>query len=205
MKATQPRKPTAQEPRKAGRAGDAAQCPGGSENTWQGFGKTIQGFCETIQGFCETIQGFRKTKQGSGKAIQGFRETKLGSGKTIQGFRGTMQGFGKTIQGFRRTLQGFENTMLPFQKTRRLFRGFWLGFMASGRGFGRPFQGGWNGGLDAATELLGSGDSLQEGAFSCRPSEAQAFRFWDGLRWSLFGCLFFGRTPSLTQREGIPH
>ena len=164
----------------------------GSRKTFQGSEKTIHGFCKTFQGSEKTIQGFRKTFQGSGKTIQGFRETIQGSGKTIQGFRKTIQGPEKTIHGSRKTFQGSGKTIQGFWKTRRVFR-------RGGRGEGPERRSGGSLALDLAARWLGARFSLEGAALTCRPWEAQAFRFRDGLRWPLFGCLFFGRTPPCGQ------
>lgn len=217
MKATQPWKPTAKEPRKAGRAGQVAHCPGGSEKTWLGSEETIPGKGETAACSAKKARGFSQTGTGrddSGacfaKGAPGLWETAPGSGKTgtcfaesAAGFSATAPGHGKTGTCFAQRAPGFTETAPGGEKTGSCFfrkapcfsmpGGVWA--LTVGR-LGRLSRGVLSGGP-------GRGDAPCQGAFACRPSEAQAHGFWDGLRWPLFGCLFFGRTPPL--RQGIPH
>ena len=115
-----------------------------------------------------------KSGPEAGKKPPGFEKTILGS-------ENTRLGFGKTFQGFRETMQGSEKNLLGFGKTRRLFRGLGLGLADSLLGFGRRLPGGRNLRRDVGIVLPGSGDSLQEVAFSCPPFETQAFHSRNGL------------------------
>jgi len=173
---------------KLGRAGETGLEAGktfpGSENTPRGFCGRARGSEKTARGFCERARGSEKTARGFCEMARGFE-------KTARGFCEMARGSEKTARGFCGTARGFE-------KTRRVFRGFGLGLRRTFLAFGSLA-------LDVAARRLGAEASPQDKTFSCRPLEAQAFHFWDGLRWPRCGCLFFGRTPPFGQGQGTPH